>query len=93
MLGLLTASPTPAPQDASAGDRIKQHLNRTDAIPTLLVNHQLHAETMAAIKRLPKRNCYTLDVMLLDEEHYVYSWDPVFLMRTDSLVIRQAFAP
>ena len=53
--------------------RYAKRLNRTDAIPTLLVNHQLHAETMVAIKHLSTRHCYVLDVMIVEETEYVYS--------------------
>lgn len=40
--------------------------SRILAIPTLLVNHQLHSESLQAIDHLPTKHCYDLDVMVVN---------------------------
>ena len=47
--------------------------NRTTIIPTLLVNRQLHAETLSAIGRLTS-NDYVLDIMMVDDKQLWPTW-------------------
>lgn len=51
----------------------KQH-NKTTELPTLLVNHQLHIETLEVLSLLPTKHCYALDLILLNEEHVCPTW-------------------
>lgn len=41
--------------------------NRTETMPTLLVNHQLHYETLDAIAMIRGKHSYELDVMVVNE--------------------------
>jgi hypothetical protein len=47
-------------------------LNRAELIPTLLVNHQLHDETMTAIGLFP--NNYVMQAILVNEEQLWPTW-------------------
>lgn len=83
-------SPPPSPADAgdrtevdvpgmrsSAGGKSVKYprrFNRVDSIPTLLVNHQLHNDTLNAIDRLPTKHSYEVDVMLVDEGELWPTW-------------------
>jgi len=61
--------------------------SRITQIPTLLVNHQLHLETLAAIKRLPTKHSYVLDMMFVDERWLCPTWlsVPCLSMRVDKV--------
>jgi len=48
--------------------------NRTDLIPLLLVNKQLHLETLAAIERIPTKHSYILDIVLYNETSLLPTW-------------------
>ncbi|KAF4629525.1 hypothetical protein G7Y89_g8621 [Cudoniella acicularis] len=48
------------------GVKYRKQMNRTIFIPTLLVNRQLHEETLTAIARLSTKHTYILDIMLVD---------------------------
>ena len=47
--------------------------NRTTSIPTLLVNRQLHAETLSAIDRLTS-DIYVLDIMMVNDKQLWPTW-------------------
>lgn len=52
----------------------KRCQNRTERIPTLLVNRQLHEETLDVIARIPEKHSYKLDVMLVNEKQLWPTW-------------------
>jgi hypothetical protein len=52
----------------------EKEFNKTAQSPTLLVNHQLHLETLAAIKRLPTKHSYSLDMMFVNEQWLCPTW-------------------
>lgn len=43
-------------------------------MPTLLVNYQLHRETLDALTIMPRKHSYHLDVMLVDEKSLWPAW-------------------
>jgi hypothetical protein len=43
-------------------------------VPTLLVNRQLHSETLAALKLLPTKHSYVLDIMFVNEHCLCLTW-------------------
>lgn len=49
-------------------------MNRTESIPTLLVNRQLRDETLAAIDILPSKYTYDLDILLVDGKFLYPTW-------------------
>lgn len=54
----------------------------TNSLPLLLVNRQLHAETLDALHRLPTRHSYELDVVIVDEEALYPTWISVPALST-----------
>lgn len=51
-----------------------EHPKRTDTASLLLVNHQLHIETLDAIRILPTKHSYMLDVVIHEEKGVVPTW-------------------
>lgn len=62
-----------------------KRLNRAEFIPTLLVNRQLHAETMAVIELFPKN--YVIHAILVNEKQLWPTWvsAPAFTTRIERL--------
>ncbi|KAH8685366.1 hypothetical protein BGZ60DRAFT_395034 [Tricladium varicosporioides] len=56
------------------GVKYVTRMNRIEAIPTLLVNSQLYAETMAAIKTLPTKHIYQLDILIVGGSELWPTW-------------------
>ncbi|RDL37966.1 uncharacterized protein BP5553_05399 [Venustampulla echinocandica] len=50
------------------------HMNRTKEFSTLLVNRQLHDETLAAIDLLSRKPTYILDIMVVDGRSLWPTW-------------------
>lgn len=71
------------------GDGVKYSVleSRTDIQPILLVNHQLHAESLAALDLLPTKYCYSLDIMIVDECELWPTWllVPALTTRVDKV--------
>lgn len=55
-------------------DVLYEPLNRVDLIPLLLVNKQIHAETLAAIERIPTKHSYVLDIVFHKETVLLPTW-------------------
>ncbi|KAL3423880.1 hypothetical protein PVAG01_05627 [Phlyctema vagabunda] len=54
--------------------KLARRWSRIDSIPTLLVNRWLHRETMDAIRLLPEKYCYTMDMMIVNELYMYATW-------------------
>ena len=61
--------------------------DRVSLIPTLLVNHQLRDETLAAINIIPTKHSYELDLMIVNEETLWPTWlvVPEYTTRVDAV--------
>lgn len=46
----------------------------TTSTPLLLINHQLHAETMENLKTIPQAHTYDLDLIVLEETYLCPTW-------------------
>ncbi|KAH6662116.1 hypothetical protein B0J14DRAFT_310377 [Halenospora varia] len=56
------------------GVKYLTRMNRIEAIPTLLVNRQLHAETVATIETLPTKYTYQLDILIVEGSELWPTW-------------------
>ncbi|KAF4636657.1 hypothetical protein G7Y89_g1422 [Cudoniella acicularis] len=56
------------------GVKYPTRMNRTETIPTLLVNRQLHDETLSAIDLLPTKHTYILDILLVGGSSLWPTW-------------------
>jgi len=67
-------------------NRYIEHPTMRDATSLLLLNHQLHIETLYTIQRLPTRS-YVLDVAIADEKKLWPTWlyAPVLSTRVDKV--------
>jgi hypothetical protein len=84
---------TPAPNEdhQSSIDKYTLLHGGIKAMPTLLVNSQLHRETMAAINRLRTKHCYDLDVMIVNEEELWPTWLSVPSVTNEVEKVRATF--
>ncbi|KAF8848246.1 hypothetical protein BDZ45DRAFT_733054 [Acephala macrosclerotiorum] len=66
------------------------HGNRIAHFPTLLVDCQLHTETLEAIEKLKDRREYELDVLLVNEQELWPTWTymPKWLRRVEQVYAR-----
>jgi hypothetical protein len=61
-------------KNRGAGVFYTNDLGRFRLFPTLLVSHQLHAKTLAAIDRLPTKHSYRLDIAVVNGDQLWPTW-------------------
>jgi hypothetical protein len=89
ILSFVIDAPSTAPAGPYVGNRQELWDNRTESIPTLLVNRQLHAETLAAIALLSTKHSYVLDIMIVNEDELWPTWlsVPSLTTRVDKVYV------
>jgi hypothetical protein len=83
--------PGPNEDHPSFLDNYTSFHDRINAIPTLLVNKQLHRETKAVIDRLPNKHSYDLDILVVNEEELWPTWLSVPALTSQVEKVRATF--